>query len=136
MKNFPIKQIFLVAGILFVAVGLYLDHLAREFIKNSLRAKGEVIELKARPGDSWSKAPVVKFNTENDREIVFQSNNYSRPPAFEVGEKVGVLYTPDDPKASARVDTFFSTRGVPMILYILGVFFIILGVIFMFVFRK
>jgi hypothetical protein len=83
---------------LFLAIGIgllagagyvYLD--TSDFVANARKAQGTVVALR-------SGAPEVKFRTHDGREVQFTSSVSSKPPSYDVGEPVEVLYRPDRPE--------------------------------------
>lgn len=47
-------------------------------------------------GGSSTFKPVVKFAAPGGEQITFTSSYSSRPPAYDVGETVDVLFVPGD----------------------------------------
>jgi hypothetical protein len=82
----------------------------------------ELIEVRDNEGSSMFK-PVVKFVGPGGEEISFTSSNSSRPPAYNVGEAVEVLFVPGD----ARIKSFGSLWLGPLILGGLGTVFTAIG---------
>jgi len=86
------------------------------FIERATEATGTVIDMeRSRSSDSSTYYPVVVFEDIRDRELEFRSRSGSNPPSFSRGERVSVFYEPSAPE-SARINSFFSLWGLPMIL--------------------
>lgn len=68
------------------------------FIARATRADGIVIELNA-----GSAHPQVKFELPSKESVEFPANGYI---SYRVGQAAKVLYLPDDPQKSARLDDF------------------------------
>jgi hypothetical protein len=123
-------------GVVFLAVGLGLGtggffawkHVADQR-ERGLRADGEVIRLERSGGAYY---PWVRFETRNGTPVEFRGSVGSKPPAFEVGEKVEVLYQRDAPE-DAHIDSFFENWFLALILGFLGTVFTLFGVLFTFV---
>lgn len=108
-------RMFRLFGVAFAVLGLgILVHNAL-FAIGTKQAEGTVIEMVGNK----QKSPVVEFNANGQRHT-FQSRMSSSPPAYSVGEKVSVLYHPEEP-ARAQIDSFserwlfplgFATTGI------------------------
>jgi hypothetical protein len=110
-------------GLLVGAAALTLS--TRRFIATALHAPGVVTELVAvRDNDdgSFTYKPVVKFSAKDGVERTFTSSYSSRPPAYDVGEPVDVMFAPDDVD-DARINGFGSLWLGPLILGGLGTLF-------------
>lgn len=94
-------------GMLIGAAALALD--TRSFVAAAKRAPGSVIELvEKRDSDgSVTYKPVVAFTADSGASVNFTSSFSSNPPAYDVGEAVEVLYSPDNPN-DARIRGFGS----------------------------
>jgi hypothetical protein len=53
-----------------------------------------------------SYAPVVRFTAENGHAYQFTSSSSTYPPAYDVGETVGILYDESIPH-EASINSFF-----------------------------
>jgi hypothetical protein len=101
----------------------------RSFIAAAKHAPGTVTELlekRDRDDGSISYTPVVEFNADNGASIRFTSSFSSKPAAYDVGERVEVLYAPNNPN-DARINGFGSLWLAPLILGGIGVAFAGIG---------
>ncbi len=130
-----IKYLFPSVGALLLIGGFYWDKQMIELRNNSQKTTGTVTKLVSKPTDSWSKAPVIEFVSVSGQTYSFRSNVYSRPPAYEIGESVDVLYDSNNLNNSAKVDSFISNKGVSLILFIIGGVLIFIGVTFIYTFH-
>ena len=77
-------------------------------LQGTIETEGMVVdndlELFADGGSAY--VPVVRFTSESGEIVRFTDSVGSIPPAYEEGEKVKVLYHPDDPK-EAYIKTWF-----------------------------
>ena len=96
-----ISWVILGIGGLFLAGGLALGWGSLRHVLYAERADGEVIEIR-REGDMY--APVLRFRLANG-ETQEVKDLGSGAPDFAVGDRVTVLYMPDDPE-DFRIDTF------------------------------
>jgi hypothetical protein len=76
----------------------------------------------ASRGGGPSYAPVFEFKDAGGRSHRVTNSTSSRPASYDVGEKVGVLYSPQNPD-EARIDSFFSLWGGPAIFGSVGLIF-------------
>jgi hypothetical protein len=96
-----ISWLILGIGGLILAGGLALGWGSLRHVLYAERADGEVIEIR-REGDMY--APVLRFRRPNG-EMQEVKDLGSGAPDFAVGDRVIVLYMPDDPE-DFRIDTF------------------------------
>jgi hypothetical protein len=100
------------------------------FRAGAMRAEGVVVDMySVRSGtrQSVSSGPAVRFSApgaERGEEVSyeFSSRIQSDPPAYHVGERVAVLYRPENP-ADARIDGFTEQWFLPLLFGLFGVVF-------------
>ena len=100
----------------------------QELEANAVRVKGTVIELSSN-GPMYL-APVVKFKTNEGREITFRSEldlNKSLNP-YSVGQEVNVIYHKDNP-TKAKIDAFWEANFGQIFLGIFGLIVMLVGLI-------
>jgi len=137
-------KFFIIFGSVFFLVGLGISIGAffsfsstKAFIASADRAQGKVVSLERRVstdsdgGQSTSYYPVVEYQLSTGKKIVFTSSSGSSPASFRVGEKVEVLYDPQDPN-QAKINAFFSKWGATLILSFMGAIFSLVGGIILF----
>ncbi len=96
------------------------------FQRDAIRARATIAQLVATSGDSGTTyAPVFVFRDMEGVTRKVCSSVSSYPPIGAVGDKITVLYSPGKPNG-ARVDTFFSIWGIPVILGGCGTFYLVL----------
>jgi hypothetical protein len=106
-------------GLVFLVIGAVLARTTRRFQRIAQRTKGRIVSLDTtRRGATggWQVSstgyyPTVRFTTAEGQEVTAQSHFGSNPPPGRVGETVGVLYDPADPKR-VRVDTMLGRGGI------------------------
>jgi hypothetical protein len=96
-----ISRVILGIGGLILAGGLALGWVGLRHVLYAERAEGEVIEIR-REGDMY--APVLRFRLGNG-EMQEVKDLGTGAPDFAVGDRVTVLYMPDDHE-DFRIDTF------------------------------
>ena len=108
-QNYLIYIIFALAGgfALFFSFNSFVHQW--NFLKTASHSSGTVIEnvqIASSKGRS-TFSPVIEFYTQNGEKVAFKSLNSSNPPQYTIGQKVEVLYQPDNPK-NAQIHSFFS----------------------------
>jgi hypothetical protein len=118
-----IGWVFAGLGIVGLVVGLGLLAWSLVFYLGAERVEGTVQAL--APGNKGTRAPVVGYEVAG-RAYTYRSSYYSSPPAYRVGDKVTLLYLPDDP-ASCRIDSFFEEWGAALLCTVVGAVFGVVG---------
>ena len=122
-----LRTIFILVGLGLFAGSIYSLQQTNEFLTSAIQAEGTVIELIPRRSDnSTTYAPKVSFLSASQQPYTFTSSSSSSPAAYSRGEKVSVLYAPNNP-SDAKIDSFFSLWGVALIMGILGLSFAAVG---------
>ena len=126
---------FLMMGLGAMAGGGYWFVQTLGFKSAAARADGVVVKLESqrssgRPGARRGSTfvPVFEFKDGEGGSHRVTSSVSSRPAAYDVGEKVAVLYSPGDPE-DARIDSFFSLWGGPCALAVVGFLFTLVSTI-------
>lgn len=128
-----IKYLFTTFGIAMLLGTFWISDNTRTFLSKAVTTEGTVVRLI----ESWSGSsnishnskiyrPVVRFTDGNGSPQVFISSSGSNPPAYSEGEKVELLYLPDDPQ-KAQINEFFSLWAGSIILGGLGCLFLLVG---------
>ncbi len=89
-------------------------------------AQGEVTGLKSRrtgTDANYVYYPVIAFKTWAGERVSFEGKTGSNPPLRQAGDKVVVLYDPDDPER-AMIDKGFMNWLEPLALFIIGLLFL------------
>ncbi|MBZ5486802.1 DUF3592 domain-containing protein [Halomonas aquamarina] len=123
-----LKGVFLLLGAVFLVLACFLYQQSRAFYDQAVSAEGTVIELvERRSEDSITYRPVVEFVTGDGTQVEFTSRVGSNPPGYAIGERVEVLFDPDNPN-NARLDGFFESMGAWLIFGAIGALFFLSGV--------
>jgi Protein of unknown function (DUF3592) len=110
--------------LLLVAVGTFVKEL--RFVRGAERATGTVIDLSSSLSEgSFTYYPIVRFTTAEGRTVEFQSPSGSSSPP-DVGDRVEVLYDPDNPR-DAQLSGFFDIWLWPIVSGTLGFLFAFFG---------
>ena len=129
-KSFIGGPVYLVVfGLIFFGIGSGLTYQQRAFERQGIQTQGEVTSLaQSCDEDGCTYSPVVRFKTQSGETVSFESSYSSSPPAYNVGESVEVIYSPENPeKAVIRGEgqvfriIFMSVGGIVIIIG-LGIF--------------
>ncbi|HUJ12996.1 MAG TPA: DUF3592 domain-containing protein [Thermoanaerobaculia bacterium] len=100
----------------------------RAFYATAIHTTGRVTELVPKQDkDGTQFAPRVLFSDVDGHSISFVSSVSSKPAAYNVGDSVKVVYSPNLPQ-NAEVDSFFNRWGLVSILGFMGAVFVFLGI--------
>ena len=111
---FPL--VFRVMGVVFVLVGVGFGCFSVAYAVGTREVQGEVTDL-------VGGSPVVDYEVDGKKFSV-QSAVSSSPPAYSIGEKVSVLYRPNNP-ASAQINSFTERWLFPVAFTAAGVWGVI-----------
>lgn len=123
-KQGPLLLIFFCAGLLLLSIGLYWGRQNINFLDRAIKAGGEVIRLDRQGGYYY---PIVKYQDSSGISRTLYGSTGSRPPTYFEGERVNVLYDPNDDQfpLNAKIDSFMQLWFGPICLSGLGSVFII-----------
>lgn len=94
-------------GLLVWGIFNYNDRL--EELNTFEKTFGTVVDFREVPetdNSGITYAPIITFKDAEGREIRYESNHSSDPPAYDIGEKVGLFYNKKDPQ-DAFLDSFW-----------------------------
>ncbi len=111
-------SIFALVGLITGLIAAFIWFQTNRLTRDGIRTVGTVVELVG----GKSVAPRVEFQTEDGQRQVYTSDVYSSPPAYELGEKVTLWYTPGHP--DQVVLSGLSRWFIPLLM---GFFFLIFG---------
>lgn len=125
----------LIIGCVFLATALISAVWTSTLMLGGTSAKGHVSELVRREGSAGEDgqtfmvfAPVFIFTASDGREYSVRSGAGSNPPAYFVGQEVGVLYRKGYP-TSARITSFGQMWGLACGFAIAGVILSVVGLV-------
>lgn len=97
LRRGPIYLIII--GLIFFGIGAGLSIKQRMIERYGAQAQGEVISLSTHcDDDGCTYSPVVRFKTQYEISFSFESAYSSNPPAYEIGERVTVIYPQENPE--------------------------------------
>ena len=120
-------SVTLIAGIIILAISLFLLKEALGFLRTSERAVGTVIKMeKIDNSDGDSFKPIFKFKTNLNQDIIYSHIASSNPPAWSVGEEAIIAYNPNNP-SSAKLLTYFGIFGWTIVVMAIAMPLIVIG---------
>lgn len=119
---------YVLMGLVFLVAGIGLAVWGYVNVKNKIdgsvyvKTEGTVVSMRLVPptqdaGETWT--PTIKFKDRNGKEFTFESNVSSDPPAYQIGEKVELLY-PEDRPEDAFINSWIEKWLTPVLLGIAG----------------
>ncbi len=122
MRGPPILfSILLALGLVLLAVAGYSVVETRSFLASVVAVEGTVIDLH-RDHTDGAYFPVVRFRARTGETVEFRSSVGSKPPSYDQGETVTVLYDESDPYR-AEIDSFFTLWFGVIFSGLIGLFF-------------
>lgn len=122
----PIYILFL--GLIFFAIGGGLMIQQVSFKQHAAQAQGVVTELSMNCDDEGcSYSPIVRFFTRDGNAHFYTSSYASNPPAYDTGESVTILYSPENPRKAMILG---EGRGLQVVFMGIGGVVILFGFIF------
>lgn len=121
-------RVCLALGVLLLVGGAIAFVHTKRFVSGSERATGTVIDLSSRTDSDGTVTyhPVVRFTTAKGRTVQFVSDSGSSPATKSEGDRVEVLYDPDDPQ-DAKLSGFFDLWLWPLAFGALGGMLVFFG---------
>jgi len=115
------------AGLVCLLIALVFGVSTQLFLSQASVADGTVIGPR-NPESGRKYASTISFTTANGQAVQFTTSVSSSPPEFQLGQKVKIYYSPDNPEASARPDSFLSLWFLPGLFGLLALIFGGLGI--------
>lgn len=107
-----------------LVVGLGLLAEAVIFVQDAQRTRGQVIDIRANRGDDGvSYTPIIRYRRNDGQTFEAETHISSSGYDFDIGERVGILYSRDAP-GEVRIDSVFSLYGPGLILSAVGAGFL------------
>lgn len=119
-----ISGILLFQCIVVGGIGFYFYNTTNHFIGKSLHAQGTVIAM-LQSSDSLDRHPSISyypkvtFKDNTGKITTFNSQISNNPPEYVKGDKVPVLYDPDNP-GNARINQFSTLWLIPLICFMVA----------------
>ncbi|BAY15914.1 hypothetical protein NIES21_17350 [Anabaenopsis circularis NIES-21] len=125
-------SIFAGIGSIFVVTGIIVGVHTRSLIGKSISTSGTVIDLvrhTSRDSNGRSSTayyPVISFTSNSGKPIEFEANSGSNPPAYTQGQKVEILYNPQEPE-SAKINSWLDLWFLAVMHTGMGSLFVVIG---------
>jgi len=125
-------SIFAGIGSIFLITGIIIGVNTRSFFGKSISTEGTVIDLErhtsrdSKGRSSTAYYPVIKFTANSGKSIEFEANSGSNPPAYTQGQKVEILYNPQEPE-SATINSWLDLWFLPAMFTGMGSLFVVIG---------
>ena len=119
-----IYSIVLTTGIVLLIISLTTFKNSLKLTKSGNKTIATVIDLQKNAENALTS--IFKFTTYTGEAITFKGFGASSPPAFNIGEKVNIVYDPEKP-GNAKVLTYFGVFGLAIILAAISMPMIIIG---------
>jgi len=117
--------LFCLVGIVLIVVGFRFYGSSRSFVENARSVPGKVVgfekwepEINTSERDGMLYAVVV-FKTESGQEVRFQGPSEDGLEKYEKGDRVRVLYGPQEPQ-NARIDSFMGLWFASTMFWVIG----------------
>jgi hypothetical protein len=114
------------------SIGIWFYSSTSALLEKAITAQGTVIELReSRRGSSNRRTykSIFEFTDNNGKLHTIVPSVAANPPSHEIGEKVEVLYDPNEPQ-NARINSFLSLWFVPLCCAVLSLVPFVLGLVF------
>ncbi len=121
-----VGKLFMAIGVVLLGSAVYLAANKYDTLAGYQTVTGKVVDTPAQP--------VVEYSVGGEIYSI-QAAISSNPPSYHLGEEVQVRVNPQDPY-DAVMDSFWEKYLISVILAFLSLFFLLPGVIFVFVVRK
>lgn len=136
-----IHGILVLIGLILLVSGVRLFQSSRKFLETGIKTKATVIEnIPVQSYDHTQTynlyAPLLEYDVKGKKETYTPSTR-SNPPAYDIGEKVTIVYSQKNPK-DVRIVSYwgiyigsniFLALGLPMLLIGGGYFLFKTGII-------
>jgi len=122
------RVIFGGIGLILLAIGAFLYFREASFLSKAEKVTGTVTDLQfsSSSDGGGSYCPVIDFDTKAGEPVRYYGNVCSQPPAYDIGDKVDVVYDPADIK-HVQMNSFWSQYLGAIIFGGLALMFLLLG---------
>lgn len=111
--------ILIVFAVILLGIGIYQSTFIAHLETTGLRAQGEVVRLKEEYNNGhYNYFAIVRYRAANNMTVQFKDEFGSNPPSHRVGEKVTVLYLPDNLSKAIIDRGMFWNWSIPAILFL------------------
>lgn len=129
MEDILTPIVFLVIGAVFIYVSVQFKDKRKMLLKNGVETEGVINSFDTSSGiNSMSTtSPIIRFQTK-EKKLIEQKASIA-PPKFllKEGQKVIVIYNPDNPTEYIFKTTSFDFSKMSYVALIFGVVFLLIG---------
>lgn len=120
----------LAVGLVFATIAILLITFASSFAENAMPVDAEVVGFhESRSSDGGlTYYPIFHFTTPKGQGRQLRGSSGSVPPAYEIGERVAILYDPDKPE-KVVINTLMGRLGLALIFLGFGALWLLIGAI-------
>lgn len=117
-------------GLAWIIVGIYLWRRSEHLLRNGVKTHGVIYKFAEQAGmDSGLIHPVVSFKTVEKQIWITQKLNIGTTPSmYKIGQKVTMIYDPEDPTKVTLVSSFLNV-WVPRLFVAIGGAFLVYGIL-------
>ena len=118
----------LVIGLIFAVISIFLMVLDRSFAETAVSANAEVVGFhESRSSDGGlTYYPILDFVTADGQNLQVRASVGTVPPAYEVGERVEILYDPAKPETFV-INTQPGRLGLALVFFGFGMLWLLIG---------
>jgi hypothetical protein len=109
----------IISSALLLSIGVYLWQRATNVISSGRHAEAVVVRNNFNASDDLY-TPVVRFETDK-KELVERELSFSVKPKMKEGQKIKVIYDPDNP-SDISINSTFLLEILPRLLVAIGLF--------------
>jgi hypothetical protein len=124
-----VRLVLIPMGLAFLVAALFTYNKTNEFVSGAVGTEGTVASIQnADTSEGPVQRTTVRFDTLDGSVIRFTSDTQRGSDPPKQGDKVSVLYRPEEP-GNARIEDFAALWGRAMILGVVGVGVLAMGLI-------
>lgn len=126
-----IHGILVLVGFVLLALAILLFISSRKFVANGIKTQATVIDniaisSQSDGGTSIMYAPLLKYDVKSEKNT-YTPNSRSNPPAYDIGEKVPIVYSKKNSQ-NVRIVSFWGVYLGSNILFAFSLPMLFIGV--------
>jgi hypothetical protein len=127
-KNFTLYGILLAFGIGLIAYAVQMMQLTNRLSETGVKTMATLVEIKKTTDINGMDMfqPIFEFADSSNQTVRHNYDQMSSPPTWAVGQKIPVVYNPKN-TAEVKLDKGLDLVGVPTLIFLLGLFLVILA---------
>lgn len=104
-------KLWITCGCVMMVLSLYMGIRTKNFINNAKRIPAEVIQLVENNTNELCFIPVFSYRNSENIEMQMKSKTCAYPPVFSVGDKIDLLFNPNNPNDDPIENERFALWG-------------------------